>query len=116
MAGKFELKTAKSGQFHFHLLAGNGQIIMQSEMYESKASALNRIASIQKNKRAIVKEIRPDIESTDLQLIANTALDFRACKGFVDILDENNVAIPAHCAELLECKIGDFIRFIPIKL
>ena len=49
MAGKFELKTAKSGQFHFNLLAGNGQIIMQSEMYESKASALNGIASIQKN-------------------------------------------------------------------
>jgi len=49
MAGKFELKKAKSGQFHFNLLAGNGQIIMQSEMYESKASALNGIASIQKN-------------------------------------------------------------------
>ncbi|HYN53780.1 MAG TPA: YegP family protein [Methylotenera sp.] len=49
MAGKFELKTAKSGQFHFNLLAGNGQIIMQSEMYESKASALNGISSIQKN-------------------------------------------------------------------
>ncbi len=49
MAGKFELKTAKNGQFHFNLLAGNGQIIMQSEMYVSKASALNGIASIQKN-------------------------------------------------------------------
>ncbi len=40
MAGKFELKTAKSGQLNFNLLAANGQIIMQSEMYESKASAL----------------------------------------------------------------------------
>lgn len=49
MAGKFELKTAKSGQFHFNLLAGNGQIILQSEMYESKASALNGIESIKKN-------------------------------------------------------------------
>lgn len=49
MAGKFELKLAKSGQYHFNLLAGNGQIIMQSEMYETKASALNGIASIQKN-------------------------------------------------------------------
>jgi uncharacterized protein len=49
MAGKFEVKTAKSGQAHFNLLAGNGQIILQSEMYESKASALNGIASIQKN-------------------------------------------------------------------
>ncbi len=49
MAGKFELKTAKSGQFHFNLMAANGQIILQSEMYESKASAQNGIASIQKN-------------------------------------------------------------------
>ncbi|MGV3581276.1 MAG: YegP family protein [Methylophilus sp.] len=49
MAGKFELKSAKSGQFHFNLLAGNGQIILQSEMYESKASALNGIESIKKN-------------------------------------------------------------------
>jgi hypothetical protein len=49
MAGKFELKAAKSGQFHFNLLASNGQIIMQSEMYETKASALNGITSIQKN-------------------------------------------------------------------
>ncbi|MGZ8269811.1 MAG: YegP family protein, partial [Methylophilus sp.] len=48
MAGKFELKSAKSGQFHFNLLAGNGQIILQSEMYESKASALNGIESIKK--------------------------------------------------------------------
>ncbi len=35
MAGKFEIKTAKSGQTHFNLLAGNGQIILQSGMYES---------------------------------------------------------------------------------
>jgi uncharacterized protein YegP (UPF0339 family) len=47
MAGKFELKTAKSGQYHFNLLAVDGQIIIQSEMYESKASTLNGIASIQ---------------------------------------------------------------------
>ncbi len=49
MAGKFELKAAKNGQFHFNLLASNGQVILHSEMYESKSSALNGIASIQKN-------------------------------------------------------------------
>jgi len=49
MAGKFEVKLAKDGQFHFNLLAGNGQIILQSEMYATKTSALNGIASIQKN-------------------------------------------------------------------
>ena len=49
MAGKFELKVAKNGKYHFNLLAGNGQIILSSEMYESKSAAENGIASIQKN-------------------------------------------------------------------
>ncbi len=49
MAAKFELKTAKSGQFHFNLKAGNGQVIATSEMYESKASALNGIESVRSN-------------------------------------------------------------------
>jgi len=49
MAGKFELKVAKNGDYHFNLLASNGQIIMSSEMYKSKASAENGIASIKKN-------------------------------------------------------------------
>ncbi|MBC7901372.1 MAG: YegP family protein [Saprospiraceae bacterium] len=49
MAGKFELKTAKNGKFHFNLKASNGQIILSSEMYESKKAAENGIASVKKN-------------------------------------------------------------------
>ena len=49
MAGKFELKKSKNDKFFFNLLAGNGQIIMSSEMYESKASAQNGIESVRKN-------------------------------------------------------------------
>lgn len=49
MAGKFELKVAANGKYHFNLKASNGQIILSSEMYESKAAAENGIASIQKN-------------------------------------------------------------------
>lgn len=49
MAGKFELKKSKNGKFHFNLLAGNGQVILSSEMYEAKASALNGIESVKKN-------------------------------------------------------------------
>ncbi len=49
MPGKFELKKAKDGQFHFNLLATNGQVILSSEMYKAKDSALNGIESVQKN-------------------------------------------------------------------
>jgi hypothetical protein len=49
MAGKFELKTSTNGKHHFNLKAGNGQIILSSELYETKAAAENGIASVQKN-------------------------------------------------------------------
>lgn len=49
MAGKFELKTSSNGKFYFNLKAGNGQIILSSEMYESKSAAENGIASVKKN-------------------------------------------------------------------
>jgi len=49
MAGNFEIKKAKNGEFYFHLKAGNGQIILSSEMYEAKSSAENGIASVKKN-------------------------------------------------------------------
>ena len=49
MPGKFELKKAKDGQFHFNLLASNGQVILSSEMYKARDSALNGIESVKKN-------------------------------------------------------------------
>src|ERR1700712_1245982 len=49
MSGKFELSKSKNGQFHFHLKAGNGEIILSSEQYEAKASALHGIESVKKN-------------------------------------------------------------------
>ncbi len=36
MAGKFEIKEGTSGKFRFNLKAGNGQIILSSETYETK--------------------------------------------------------------------------------
>jgi uncharacterized protein len=49
MAGKYELKLSTNGKHHFNLKAGNGQVILSSELYESKAAALNGIESIKKN-------------------------------------------------------------------
>ncbi|HSY68937.1 MAG TPA: YegP family protein [Edaphobacter sp.] len=49
MVGKFELKTAKDGEFFFHLKAANGQIVLASEMYKGKSSAENGIESVKKN-------------------------------------------------------------------
>lgn len=49
MAAKFHLKKAKDGQFHFNLHAANGEIILTSELYKAKDSALGGIESVRKN-------------------------------------------------------------------
>ena len=42
MAGKYVIKKAKNGQFYFRLKAGNGEIILASEMYKAKSSCIVR--------------------------------------------------------------------------
>lgn len=49
MSGWYEISQAKDGQYRFVLKAGNGEIILTSELYKAKASAQNGIASVQKN-------------------------------------------------------------------
>jgi len=46
---KFNLKTDAKGEIRFNLLADNGQIVLSSEGYKAKASALNGVASVKKH-------------------------------------------------------------------
>lgn len=47
--GKFEIKKDKAGKFRFNLKAGNGQVILSSEAYNSKSACDNGIESVRKN-------------------------------------------------------------------
>lgn len=49
MAGKFELNRGTSNKYYFNLKAGNGQVILSSESYESREGAANGIESVKKN-------------------------------------------------------------------
>lgn len=49
MAAKFELKKTSDGEYVFNLKAGNGEVILTSESYKSKADAENGIRSVQEN-------------------------------------------------------------------
>jgi uncharacterized protein len=49
MAGVFELKGAAGGQFMWNLKAGNHEVILTSELYKAKTSALAGIESVRKN-------------------------------------------------------------------
>jgi uncharacterized protein len=49
MAGKFEIKTGRTGKVHFNLKASNGQVILTSEKYNDLSSAKKGIESVRKN-------------------------------------------------------------------
>lgn len=49
MTGYFECKSTKTGAYRFNLKAGNHQVVLTSENYNSKAAALNGIRSVQEN-------------------------------------------------------------------
>jgi uncharacterized protein YegP (UPF0339 family) len=49
MAGKFELKKSSNGQFRFNLKAGNGQVVLTSELYTEKRGAQSGIESVKRN-------------------------------------------------------------------
>ncbi|MBQ9459224.1 MAG: YegP family protein [Oscillospiraceae bacterium] len=53
--GKFVIKDAKNG-VKFDLKAGNGEIILSSEIYTSLSACKNGIASVQKNAVAAALE------------------------------------------------------------
>lgn len=49
MAGWYELSSNDKGKFSFVLKAGNAEVILRSEQYDSKAAAENGIQSVQTN-------------------------------------------------------------------
>jgi uncharacterized protein YegP (UPF0339 family) len=49
MAGTYSLEVGKSGKYRFNLKAGNNQVILSSEQYETKAAATSGIESVRAN-------------------------------------------------------------------
>jgi uncharacterized protein YegP (UPF0339 family) len=47
--GKFVIQENDKGQFHFSLKANNGQVILSSQEYSSKAACENGIESVRTN-------------------------------------------------------------------
>ena len=49
--GSFKISKQSNGEYYFNLLAGNGQVILTSESYGTKANCLNGIESVKINSR-----------------------------------------------------------------
>ena len=53
----FEIKKSRNHKFYFVFKAGNGEIVVTSEMYESKQSAKKGISALKKCFFASVKDL-----------------------------------------------------------
>ena len=78
----FELKQS-GDKYHFVLKAGNGQVILSSQMYASKSGAMNGIESVKKNcgddncfetKTAKNGKLHFNIKSTNGQIIGSSQM------------------------------------------
>ena len=49
MAAKYELKKTANGKYIFNLKAGNGEVILTSQLYKAASYAKKGIASVMKN-------------------------------------------------------------------
>jgi uncharacterized protein len=49
MDGWFDVNKSKTNDFYFNLKAGNGEVVLTSEMYTSRGSADGGIVSVQAN-------------------------------------------------------------------
>ncbi len=83
MAGKFEVKATDSGKFMFNLCAANGQVVLTSQQYESKASAINGVESVRTNcgddecfERKVSSSDQPyfNLKSTNGQVIGKSQM------------------------------------------
>ena len=81
--GSFVISKRKNGEFQFVLKAGNGQVILASEGYTTKAACENGIESVRKNSqvdarfdRLEAKNGKPyfNLKATNGQIIGNSEL------------------------------------------
>lgn len=81
MSGWYEISQSSDQQYRFVLKAGNGEVILNSELYKAKASAVNGIESVQKNsaddsrfERLIAKNGKPyfNLKAANHQIIGSS--------------------------------------------
>ena len=80
---KFEITTRKNGEFQFNLKASNGQVILTSEGYTTKAACINGAESVKKNaveekryEKMVAKNGKPyfTLKATNGQIIGQSQM------------------------------------------
>ncbi len=105
MAGKFEVYQDKAGEYRFRLKAGNGETILASEGYKTRASCLNGIESVKKNSGTDARYERKEtkagkhmfnLKAGNHQVIGTSQSykDARSCENCVESIKKNAPGAP----------------------
>jgi len=98
--GKFVITLQKNGEYRFNLKATNGQIILASEGYKTKAACLNGIESVKKNavtearfetKEGKSGKLHFNLKATNGQIIGTSEVyeSAAACKNGIASVQKN---------------------------
>ena len=80
---KFEISVRKNGEFQFNLKASNGEVILTSKGYTTKAACLNGVESVKKNsaseerfEKLVAKNGKPyfNLKATNGQIIGQSQM------------------------------------------
>jgi uncharacterized protein len=101
MPGQFECYKVKAGEFRFRLVAGNGDVILSSDVYKSKLGCTKAIESVRVNSSNPDNFVREPTESGNHRFnlvslngrVIATSRDFETASGY-----NNGIAIVAKLA------------------
>lgn len=125
--GKFELYKDKASEFRFRLKAGNGQIILVSEGYTTKANCENGIASVKENsqikERFEVKEvptgIKFSLKAGNWQIIGQSEVyTNKSCNGKLNRISYEKCSRSWNCRSwiILKKRKFRFLFFLFLKI
>lgn len=69
------------------------------------------IKTVRESKKAIVSDIKKNLQTGDIMLLSNRKLDFRATFGRAQIVGEEKIILDEETAKLLEITVQDTVRF-----
>jgi len=98
--GKFVITKRTNGEFQFNLKAGNGQTILASEGYTTKAACDNGIESVKKNSQDDARYDRKEssngkpyfnLKATNGQIIGTSEMyeSVAACENGIESVKKN---------------------------
>jgi len=75
----------------------------------------DQIRTIRESRRAVIADVADDLPGSEDYVLCNIRKDFRVCKGIVEPIADGTIRLTSRTALSLNVKVGDTVRFAPIR-